>query len=241
MVIPASIVISILTAFLIGLHREDFGLALRNLSVFISDISLEGDVLEVALWALYETLVISIFATSAAVPTAFLLAAASAGGIAPQWAAAAARSAASFARSIPALLWGVVGVVMFGPGPAAGGIALWIYSAGYLAKLFYETFENVDRDFVDSMKAMGARGLTLARLMYLKERRQFVTNVVFIFEYNVRTASIIGFVGAGGIGYYIAQYLGLLQYGAALTVVLVTFLFVLALEAASYYVRRRLV
>lgn len=62
---------------------------------------------------------------------------------------------------------------------------------------------------------------------------------MFIFEYNLRTAAVIGFVGAGGIGYYISQYISLLRYDAVFTLVLLTFLFVGVIDIISYIFRKK--
>lgn len=226
--------------FLLGLHAADYRRALANLLDFLGELRPDPQVLGDAAYALYETVVMSLFSTTAATLVALPLAAAAAVGIWPAPAAAAVRALATLARTVPALLWGVLGVVMFGPGPVAGAAALTIYSVGYLVKLFYETLENVDPQFMDAMRAMGARGLALAYLAYRQQSRQIATNVAFILEYNVRTATIMGFVGAGGVGYYISQYLSLLKYDAAATLVLTVFAFVIALEAASYLARRTL-
>lgn len=238
MIIPLLISTAIALGFLLGVFQADYHKAFQNLILFWREISLDAEAVSVGLYALYETVLISVFATATAVLISVPLAAVAA-GFWHKALAVAVRTAATFMRAVPALLWAVLTVVMFGPGVVAGAVALVVYSVGYLTKLFYETFENVDRGFVDAMRAIGARGLKLAHLVYLQQRRQFITNIVFILEYNIRTATIIGFVGAGGVGYYIAQYINLLQYGAAATIVLTTFLFVLILEGTSYFLRRR--
>ncbi|MFN7106119.1 MAG: PhnE/PtxC family ABC transporter permease, partial [Pyrobaculum sp.] len=195
MVIPLLALLAVVLGVVLGVYTADWGKAFTNLAIFLAKISLESEVLYTALYALYETLLMSIFATAAAMLISVPLAGLSAGNMSPTPLVATARSIATFFRTIPALLWGVVAVVMFGPGHVAGALALTIYSVGYLTKLFYETFENVDAGFLDAMRAMGARGLRLIHLTYLQQKRQFVTNTIFIFEYNVRTATIIGFVG----------------------------------------------
>lgn len=86
-----------------------------------------------------------------------------------------------------------------GPGPAAGALALALYTSTYLVKLFYEALEAVERELYDSLRAIGLRGLPLAAL-FTHVKRQVVSHVLFMLEYNVRTATILGFVGAGGVG-----------------------------------------
>lgn len=238
MIILTLILLALLLGLALGIFEIDLPKAVRNIQTFLSELSLDKEALAVGLYALYETVLISLFSTAAAILIAMPMAAVASGHVGSPPLAVAVRVAATFMRSIPAVLWAVLGVVALGPGKEAGAIALFIYSVGYLVKLFYETFENVDKNFVDAMKAIGARGLKLAHLIYLQERRQFITNMIFILEYNIRTATIIGLVGAGGIGYYIAQYISLLKYDALATIIILTFLFVLVLELISYLWRR---
>jgi phosphonate transport system permease protein len=87
---------------------------------------------------------------------------------------------------------------------------------------------------------MGLRGYTLAFALYTHIRRQIISSVLFMLEYNVRTASILGFVGAGGVGYYILQYLDILDYQAALTFVIAAIAIVAAIDTTSYTLRTRI-
>jgi phosphonate transport system permease protein len=149
------------------------------------------------------------------------------------------RLLANVVRSIPAIFWAILFVILVGPGPRAGALALSLYTAAYLAKFFYEILESVDREHVNSLKVMGLSGLTLASALYAHTRRQVVSSILFMLEYNVRTATIIGFVGAGGVGYYILHYMNSLDYPAVITFIAVTTLFVIAIDTLSYLVRTR--
>jgi phosphonate transport system permease protein len=105
-------------------------------------------------------------------------------------------------------------------------------------KLFYEALEAVERELYDSLRAIGLRGLPLAVALFTHVKRQVVSHVLFMLEYNVRTATILGFVGAGGVGYYIQLYLSALDYAAAAPYVVATMVFVVAIDAVSYLLRR---
>ncbi|MDM7276034.1 MAG: ABC transporter permease subunit [Thermoprotei archaeon] len=126
-----------------------------------------------------------------------------------------------------------------GPGPKAGALALILYTSGYLAKFFYESLEAINRELYDSLKVMGLEGLPLAFALYSHAKRYIISNILFMLEYNVRTATILGFVGAGGIGYYIVHYLNLLNYQATLTFVVFTLLLVTLIDLTSYIARQR--
>jgi phosphonate transport system permease protein len=141
-------------------------------------------------------------------------------------------------RTVPSLLWGVVFVVAFGLGPAAGAMGVALYTAGYLGKLFYESFEAVDAEVLEAVKATGANRPQLITYAVLPESvNAIVSQLLFMFEYNIRASTIMGFVGAGGIGFYMRGYLELLQYQNLMTALLVTFAVVMAVDYLSARLR----
>lgn len=142
-------------------------------------------------------------------------------------------------RTVPALFWGVVFVVAVGLGPAAGALAVGLYSLGYLGKLLYETFEGVDPEVVEAVRSVGAGRAQLARYAILPEAANgVIAQLLFMFEYNVRASSIMGFVGAGGIGFYLLGYIQLLRYDLLLTALLLTLVVVILIDRASALARR---
>ena len=142
-------------------------------------------------------------------------------------------------RTIPSLLWALVFVVAFGLGPLAGTFAVAFYTLGYLGKLLFEAFEGVDAEVLEAVRSVGCNRAQLVRFALLPEAsNHVVSQLLFIFEYNVRASTIIGFVGAGGIGFYISGYVQLLQYRNLLTALLVTLVVVLVIEQASARARR---
>lgn len=221
----------------------DLGLwfkASSNMARFLmDDLGFRVDLIEDAFKAVYETLVISLFGVSSGTLIAYILAPLASPMIVGSRLATLSRLLANAVRSIPAIFWAILFVILVGPGPKAGALALALYTATYLAKFFYEILESVDREHVNSLKVMGLSGLTLASAMYAHNRRQVVSSILFMLEYNVRTAAIIGFVGAGGVGYYISYYMSLLDYPAAITFIAVTMLFVIAIDTLSYLARTR--
>lgn len=142
-------------------------------------------------------------------------------------------------RTVPALFWGIFFVVAVGLGPAAGSLGVALYSLGYLGKLLYETFDGVDPEVVEAVRSVGASPAQLARYAVLPEAANGVlAQLLFMFEYNVRASSIMGFVGAGGIGFYMIGYLGLLRYDLLATALLLTLAVVVVIDRASSLVRR---
>ena len=151
---------------------------------------------------------------------------------------AAVRVVLAVIRTVPALLWGIVFVVALGLGPAAGTLAIALYSAGYLGKLFYEMLEGVDPEVVEAVRSVGCSRAQLARWALLPEAaNELLAQLLFMFEYNVRASSIMGFVGAGGIGYYMLGYIQLLRYDALLTALLMTLVVVIVIDVLSRRLR----
>lgn len=141
-------------------------------------------------------------------------------------------------RTVPSLLWAVVFVVGFGLGPAAGALAVAMYSVGYISKLLYESFEGVDQEVLESVRSVGANRAQLIVYAVLPEAaNSVVSQLLFMFEYNIRASSIMGFVGAGGIGYYMLGYLQLLDYPSLMTALLITFVVVMSVDYLSARLR----
>ena len=141
-------------------------------------------------------------------------------------------------RTIPSLLWAVVFVVGFGLGPAAGALAVTFYTVGYLGKLYYEAFEAVDPEVLEAVRSVGSNRPQLITYAVLPEAANAViSQLLFMFEYNIRASTIMGFVGAGGIGFYMLGYLQLLQYQNLMTAILLTFAVVMAVDYLSARLR----
>lgn len=143
-------------------------------------------------------------------------------------------------RTIPSLLWAVVFVIIVGLGPLAGTLALAFYTVGYLAKLYAEFFEDVDPDVLEAVRAVGARNWHLARFVVWPESANSVlSQLLFTLEYNIRASSILGFVGAGGIGLYLNVYISTLAYNRVATILLLILGLVLVMDIISTMIRKR--
>jgi len=195
-------------------------------------------VLERVSWAIVETLQIAYVGTALGAVLALPLAFLATGTLFGAWVTVPTRFVLAFVRTIPALLWGILFVVAVGLGPAAGALGIGLYTLGYLGKLFYEIFEGVDPEVLEAVRGVGCNRLQLARFAVLPEAANGVlAQLLFMFEYNVRASSIMGFVGAGGIGYYMLGYIQLLRYDALMTAVLVTLVVVLLIDWLSRRIR----
>jgi phosphonate transport system permease protein len=179
-----------------------------NLSRFIDKFfPPDFSVLDRTLNALLETLQIAVMATFFSVSISLVLALGAAHNLAPGWLVALTRMLLNAIRTIPSLLWALLTVVIVGSNSLAGVIALTFYSVGYLGKFFSEAFESTDMKISDALKGIGARPFQAFQYGLWPQVKPLVwSHSLWMLEYNVRSASIIGYVGAGGIGMDLALY-----------------------------------
>ena len=152
-----------------------------------------------------------------------------------------ARFVLNIFRSVPDILWALVFVVALGLGPFPGTLALAVHSAGVLGKLYSETLEAVPARPVEALRATGAGGFQTFLFGRLPQAMSgFTSLTLFQWECNIRSATILGFVGAGGIGQQILISMNLFDYPKVATLVGATIIVVLAVDRFSASVRRRL-
>ena len=145
-------------------------------------------------------------------------------------------------RSVPDILWALVFVVALGLGPFPGTLALAVHSAGILGKLLSETLEAVPSRPVEALRATGAGTLQAFLFGRLPQAVSgFTSLTLYQWECNIRSATILGFVGAGGIGQQILISMNLFDYPKVATLVGATIIAVLLVDRFSAAVRRRLV
>ena len=148
------------------------------------------------------------------------------------------RTLLSATRSLPSLIWAIIFVIVIGFGPLAGVLAMTFYTIGYLGKLQYETYEGMPNDSLEVSKAMGLSHPAIFTSVVIPETgNHLLSQLMFMFEYNVRHGTVIGIVGAGGIGYYINTYLKLLQYDKVLALLILIFIVVILIDLLSLMLR----
>jgi phosphonate transport system permease protein len=144
-------------------------------------------------------------------------------------------------RSVPDILWALVFVVALGLGPFPGTLALAVHSAGVLGKLYSETLEAVPSRPVEALTATGASDLQSFLFGRLPQAMSSFTSLtLYQWECNIRSATILGFVGAGGIGQQILLSMNLFDYPKVATLVGATIVVVLLVDRLSAAIRRRL-
>ena len=179
-----------------------------NLSRFSSQFfPPDWSILDRTLEGLLETVQIALVSTLLSIVISIVLSIGAARTIAPLWLLWPTRMILNVIRTIPSLLWALLAVVIVGSNPLAGVIALTFYSVGYLAKFFSETFEAADTDAQQALHSLGASPLQAFQFGLWPNARPIIwSHCLWMLEYNVRSASIIGYVGAGGIGLHLKLY-----------------------------------
>lgn len=212
--------------------------ARRFLSYFFPpDFSVAGQ----ALGALWETFQIAVMATAFAAVLSLPLAAMGAQNLAPRPCVWLARLILNGVRTVPSLIWALIGVAVVGANPLAGVIGLTFYSIGYLGKFFSDAFESVDVTVARGLRAIGADPVQAFQHGVWPHAKPLVlSHVLWMLEYNLRSASIIGIVGAGGVGTLLhgfQEYYAWEKFAAVLFFILVM---VTALDLLGERVRHRI-
>ncbi|MFC7705061.1 phosphonate ABC transporter, permease protein PhnE [Plastorhodobacter daqingensis] len=195
-------------------------------------------------WALGETVLMAFFGTLGAAMIALPLAFLSARNFTPAWMVRfGLRRVFDFVRGVDALIWTIVLARAFGPGPMTGALAILITDSGSFGKMFSEALENTDRRQVEGIRSTGANAALRYRFGVIPQVMPvLLSQVLYYFESNTRSATIIGAIVGGGIGLFLTQAINTQKdwEQVAYYIVLIV-LMVMAMDAVSGWLRRRLI
>ena len=145
-------------------------------------------------------------------------------------------------RGVDALIWALMFVNVVGLGPFAGVMAIAVSDTGTLAKLFAEAVENIDRRQVDGVRATGATRLQIIRFgVWPQIVPVMLSHVLYYFESNTRSATILGVVGSGGIGLQLADRLRVNNWDEVGFILIMILLTVTLIDLLSTAIRLRLI
>jgi phosphonate transport system permease protein len=152
------------------------------------------------------------------------------------------RGILSVVRAIPDFLYALIFVSAAGIGPLPGIAALVLFNIGVVAKLLSETVDGVDLGPIEATRAAGARGIQTTRWAVLPQvLPNYVAYALYTFELNIRASTVLGIVGAGGIGRILLREYKFFNWGDVSVIIVELFVFVFAIELLSVTLRRRLV
>jgi phosphonate transport system permease protein len=145
-------------------------------------------------------------------------------------------------RSLDHLVWALVFVRAIGLGPLAGILAIALVDFGTLAKLYSEAIDNASKGPTEGIRASGGTWLDGIRLGVLPQvLPNILSATLYMWESNTRSATILGIVGAGGIGYQLADRLRVYEFGQASLMIILIIVAVATIDALSGFLRRQLI
>ncbi|HWR40678.1 MAG TPA: phosphonate ABC transporter, permease protein PhnE [Patescibacteria group bacterium] len=152
------------------------------------------------------------------------------------------RSLLNLTRSVSEMIVALIFVTAVGLGPFSGLMALAVHSAGMLGKFYAEAIENVDKGEIEAIRATGATTGQVLRFAVLPQvLPEIITVILFRWETNIRSATVLGMVGAGGIGFDLITSMRLFQYQETSAIIFLTLLTVAAIDQINSRLRAKII
>lgn len=205
--------------------------------------NLQPDVLARLGWKMVETLQIALAGAVLGVILSLPIALLAARGllVAP-WVTQVVRVGLSFIRAVPDIAWALVFVVAVGLGPFAGMLAIVVDTIGFCGRFFADDMEGADKGPAEALAATGARKLDVVACATIPASMPaFISTSLFALEKAVRSSTVLGLVGAGGIGIELKVGFDLFDYPTAMTVILMIAVVVILIEVLSGWARKRII
>ncbi len=188
------------------------------------------------------TLQIALWGTALAVVTAVPFGLASSSNLVPWWVYQPVRRLMDASRAINEMVFAMLFVVAVGLGPFAGVLALWVHTTGTLAKLFAEAVEAIDPQPVEGIRSTGANAFEeIAYGVLPQVLPLWISYTLYRFESNIRSASVVGMVGAGGIGVILWEIIRGFYYSQTCAVMIIIAVTVTLIDLASARIRQALI
>ncbi|MFT6075943.1 MAG: phosphonate transport system permease protein [Yoonia sp.] len=195
------------------------------------------------MWLLLETVLIAFMATTLGVIGGFLLSFFAARNLTPnKWVLWITRRYLEIARTVPELVWALIFVFCFSVGPMAGVLAIGLHATGALGKLYSEVNENIDMGPLEGVKAAGGSWFDQIRYGAVPQvLPNIISYTLLRFEINVRASSIIGYVGAGGLGQEFRTAMSFQEYTDLSALFVIIFVTVMIIDYGSEKLRHRII
>jgi len=152
------------------------------------------------------------------------------------------RTIINILRTFPPLIYALIFVAMVGLGPLAGILGLVCHDIGSLSKYFSEAIENINQDLILAIKSTGASKIQQIRYAVIPELKPlFIGYLLTYFEFNIRSATILGLVGAGGIGFKLTQAIRLFQHHEVSIILIIIIVTVIVVDILSGIIRNKII
>ena len=234
----------IVASYNVEANPLEFVEGLPNLGIILEEILILENIIDnlkyipTALWAMLETLQMAFIGTVIGVVIGLPFSMLAARNLNSKFMYAPIRALLAIIRTFPSILWAMLFVIVVGLGPFAGVLAIVLYTIGFVTKLQYESIETIDSDPMDAVSSIGVSKFQLIRYVVIPESASHLLGqMLYMFDYNVRQSTILGIVGAGGIGFYVVQYIKFFEYGKVAVFMFVVLIVVLGIDWASVKIR----
>ena len=238
-IIGIIIALLVVASYNVDANPIEFVEGLPNLAIVVEAMLLvDPKYVPNDIWALFETIQLAFIGTIFGFVIALPLSMLSARNLNSKYVYGPVRALLAAIRTFPSILWAILFVIMVGLGPFAGVLAIIMYTIGFVSKLQYEAIETIDSDPMDAVASIGVSKWQLIRYVVIPESAShLLSHLLYMFDYNIRQTSILGLVGAGGIGFYIINYIKFFEYGKAAVFMLVVLVSVLIIDWVSVKIR----
>jgi phosphonate transport system permease protein len=241
--ILAGLLVAIQTVIVVEAKPQDLITGIHGMADIIRrSVPPDFSKLHDALWPALQTVDIALFGTFVGIVLAVPLAVLAAANVTPSRATYyVARAIIGFTRAVPDLVWALFFVTAVGLGPFPGGLALGVHSVGMLGRLFAETIEHMDMAPIHALELTGARRIQIFTHGIVPSVMPSLLGIsLYRLDENIRSSLVLGFVGAGGIGFQLLTAMNLFQYQEVSLLLIVVFVIVLGAERMSAALRERL-
>ena len=238
-IIGVIVALLVIASYNVDANPIEFVEGLPNLAIILEEIvEVEPKYIPTALWAMFETIQMAFIGTVVGIVIALPLSMLAARNLNSKFVYAPIRALLAAIRTFPSILWALLFVIMVGSGAFAGVLAIIMYTIGFIAKLQYEAIETIDSDPMDAVGSIGVSKVQLITYVVIPESAShLLSQMLYMFDYNIRQTSILGLVGAGGIGFYIINYIKFFEYGKAAIFMVVVLITVLVIDWVSVKIR----
>jgi len=241
--LAALAVLAVVTMNLPTWARVQTGLERNLVPLLRGIVNPSWGVFELAATSMLETMYMAVIGTTIGGVLAFPLAFLAAGNLLgrPRF-ALPGKALLVGVRTFPEILLAIIFVAAAGPGPTAGIMAMGIHSIGFLGKIFSDVIEGIDPGPNEAIRAAGGNALHVFLFSVVPQvLPEFASNLLYRFEINLRSAAVLGLVGAGGIGLPLIQRLQFRRWDEVSMFLIVIVTFIIVVDTLSSSVRRRLV
>ena len=188
-----------------------------------------------------ETLAIAAVGTALGLPVALLLGTLAASNVTPRPVHASVRLLLGGVRAVPSMVYALLFVILAGLGPVAGALAIAVGTVGDLGRLFADEMEEIDETPVEAVASTGAGAVSTTAAARLPQvTTAYVAWTLFYLEINARKSSVLGIVGAGGLGFPLIRAFRVRNYTRVMAVILAILVLIIGVETAANRLRARL-